>query len=177
MRAIGMSRLPEGVGKLIAIDPGNELSAFVVFGSGGLLRHGKLSNYDMLGTLAVEYSSTNENSDAVLAIEMIASYGMAVGREVFETCVWIGRFIQAWPGSHELVFRRDVKLHLCGDSRAKDPNVRQALIDRYGPGKDKAIGTKKFPGPLYGFAADMWSALAVAVTATETTLAKTAEAF
>jgi len=48
--------------------------------------------------------------------------------------------------------------------RAKDANIRQALIDRYGPGKDKAIGQKKTPGPLYGFKSHEWAALAVAVT-------------
>ena len=31
-------------------------------------------------------------------------------------------------------------------------------------GKDKAIGSKREPGPLYGFKADLWSALALAVT-------------
>lgn len=169
--------LPDGVGRLVAVDPGNEESAFVVFDHTRMLRHGKVPNHQMLEQLEAEYRGTDENSDAHLAIEMIASYGMAVGREVFETCVWIGRFIQAWPGPQSLVFRRDVKLHLCGDSRAKDPNVRQALIDRYGPGKDKAIGTKKAPGPLYGVAADVWSALAVAVTTLDTTLAEKVEAF
>jgi hypothetical protein len=66
-------------------------------------------------------------------------------------------------GRAELVFRRDVKLHLCGSARAKDPNIRQALLDRFGP-----VGTKKAPGPLYGVKSHIWSALAVAVTASET---------
>ena len=37
--------------------------------------------------------------------------------------------------------RQEVKLHLCNSARAKDANIRQALIDRFG-GKDKAIGRK-----------------------------------
>jgi len=68
---------------------------------------------------------------------MIASYGMPVGREVFETCLWIGRFIECWCGPYTLVYRREVKSFLCADSRAKDSNVRQAVIDRYG-GKEAA---------------------------------------
>lgn len=99
-----------------------------------------------------------------LAIEMVASYGMAVGVEVFETCLWIGRFIQASGRPWHQVYRKDVKLHLCGFTTAKDANIRQALIDRFGPGKEKAVGYKKTPGPLYGITADLWQALAVGVT-------------
>lgn len=32
------------------------------------------------------------------------------------------------------------------------------------PGKEKAIGKKATPGPLYGVVGDEWAALAVAVT-------------
>jgi hypothetical protein len=39
-------------------------------------------------------------------------------------------------------------------------------MDRYG-GKAKAIGTKAAKGPLFGLKQDMWSALAVALTAEE----------
>ncbi len=58
--------------------------------------------------------------------------------------------------------RRAVKLALCGDSRAKDANIRQALIDRFGG--SAAVGRKAAPGPLYGISRDVWSALAIAVT-------------
>ena len=96
---------------------------------------------------------------------MVASYGMPVGAEVFETVFWIGRFYERHEnegGRVARVFRKDVKMHLCGQTKAKDSNIRQALIDRYGPGKEKAIGLKKTPGPLYGIKGDEWQALALA---------------
>lgn len=105
-----------------------------------------------------------------LAIEMIACYGMPVGAETFQTCLWIGRFLQIWEqagGQTRLCYRRDIKLHLCGSARAKDGNIRQALLDRFG-GRDMAQGKKKYPGPLYGISGHLWSALAVAVYAMET---------
>lgn len=154
---------------LLAIDPGNEQSAYVIYDAFERMPHEfqKVSNAELLDRIEMSRKSATrwKNIDSV-AIEMIASYGMPVGREVFDTCVWIGRFIQAWGGDVELVYRKDVKLHLCGQPRAKDGNIRQALIDLWG-GKDKAIGRKATPGPLYGFSADEWAALAVAVTHSE----------
>jgi hypothetical protein len=107
----------------------------------------------------------------ICGIEMVASYGMAVGRETFETVYWIGRFAERWDRHHVMqttrLYRRQdgdegipaIVLHLCHDSRAKDANIRQALRDRFGP-----KGTKKHPGILYGIKDHAWSALAVAVT-------------
>jgi hypothetical protein len=100
---------------------------------------------------------------------MIASYGMPVGAEVFDTCVWIGRFVEAWCFTEytSLVYRKDVKLHMCNSPRANDATIRQAVIDRFG-GKEKAIGNKKQPGPLRGVSGDVWQALALAITWSET---------
>jgi hypothetical protein len=61
-----------------------------------------------------------------------------------------------------------VKLHLCGTNKAKDANVRQALLDmfpRTGGGAVPQVGTKKEPGPLYGISTHAWPALGVAITA------------
>ena len=63
------------------------------------------------------------------------------------------------PERCERIKRLEVKLWLCHDSKAKDANIRQALIDRFGP-----VGTKNNPAPMFGMAGDMWAALAVAVT-------------
>lgn len=97
-----------------------------------------------------------------LVIEMIASYGMPVGKEVFDTCVWIGKFEElafSRQVSTKYIYRKDEKMNLCHSMKAKDSNIRQALIDRFGE-----VGTKKNPGWFYGFKADVWSAYAVGVT-------------
>jgi hypothetical protein len=99
-----------------------------------------------------------------LVCEMTESRGMPVGKDVHETTYWIGRFVEAsrkLPSTR--LYRREVKMHLCGNTRAKDSNIRQALIDRWG-GKEKAIGKKASPGPLYGISKDVWQALGLAVT-------------
>lgn len=143
---------------VIAIDPGSEESAIAYLGPNGFPKgFRKAENRHILAKIA---GATGWS----LAVEMIASYGMPVGKEVFDTCVWIGRFVQSYGGPFTLVYRRDVKMHLCGNNTAKDSNIRQALIDKFGPGRVAAIGTKKSPGPLYGVSKDIWSALAVGVT-------------
>lgn len=141
--------------RILAIDPGTTESGYCLFDGGRVFESGVLSNIDML-TRVQQWPASH------LAIEMIASYGMPVGREVFETVRWIGRFQQAWrdPEAVRFVYRQDVKLHLCKTPRAKDANVRQALIDLLGP-----QGTKKEPGPTYGIKSHAWAALGVAVTA------------
>jgi hypothetical protein len=146
---------------VIAIDPGPENSAYVV------MQDGNIEGFDIVPTLELVDMLKHGYPGQLAVIEMIASYGMPVGSEVFETCVMIGRMIEAVRRNHELIYRKDVKMHLCGSNRATDAHIRQRLIDIYGPGKDKAIGKKASPGPLYGVKKDIWAALAVAVTWTQ----------
>jgi hypothetical protein len=142
---------------IFAIDPGNEKSAFVEWDGEQIHRAATVGNSDLINLI---YGSIS--SHGPMAIEMIAGYGMPVGKEVFETVYWIGRFCEAWKERVDRVFRKDVKLHLCGSTRAKDSNIIQALKDRFG---DKP--TKKNPNPVYGefkLKKDEWQAFALAVT-------------
>ena len=140
---------------IFAIDPGTVESGLCMFETTRLMiKCGIKPNAAILE--AIKAADVD-----LLAIEMFSSFGMPVGKEVFETVLWIGRFKQAWrePDAVRLVYRRDVKLWLCNNTRAKDANIRQALIDKLGP-----QGTKKEPGPTYGIKSHGWAALAVAVT-------------
>ena len=144
--------------QILAIDPGTYESAILRYNDGKIVEAGIHSNEECLRYLL----DVEDLCD--VAIEMIACYGMPTGKETFETCVWIGRFIQVLvPLPTTLVYRRDIKVYLCGSMKAKDGNVRQALIDKLGP-----VGTKKKPGPCYGMHTHLWAALAVAVFAAET---------
>lgn len=142
---------------ILAIDPGNVESAYVLMDKQYKpIQIGKIKNGDLIDIV--------KNTDAdYVVIEMIASYGMAVGESVFETCVWIGRFYEAARLSDckaiDRIYRKDVKMNLCQSMRAKDSNIRQALIDRFGE-----VGTKKNPGWFYGFKSDIWQAYAVGTT-------------
>lgn len=79
----------------------------------------------------------------LIVIEMIASYGMPVGESVFQTCVWIGRFVELgifYEKPTTYIYRKDEKMNICHSMKAKDSNIRQALIDRFG-----VVGTKNKP--------------------------------
>ena len=157
---------------LLAIDPGSVESGYVlVFVQDGeiisVLKKGKISNKELLANI-LDHFYYDE-----IVIEMIASYGMPVGKEVFETCLWTGRFIQAdslrWGGgvidNVHRIYRKDEKLEICGSVKAKDSNIRQALVDIYAPGQENyGKGTKSNPGFFYGFKKDIWQAFAVAHT-------------
>lgn len=155
--------------RILAIDPGTNQSAWVLYDyvTREILEHSIAPNETVLKEDLPLITAGH------IAVEMIACYGMPVGKEVFVTCVWIGRFIQMWDSAWGLVYRKDVKMHLCGNTTAKDGNIRQALIDLFpatgldGRGVPSAIGTKKHPGPLYGIRKDEWAALGVAVTYAE----------
>lgn len=149
---------------IFAVDPGNERTAWVLLDeTAGLrpLQMGLDENDIVLDFLR------QLPADTKLAIEMVANYGMAVGRTVFETVFWIGRFYEAAGHlqTRERIFRMEEKLNLCHNSRAKDSNIRQALIDRFGD-----VGTKKDPGWFYGVKKDIWAAIAVGVTYADTRL-------
>lgn len=153
--------------RLLAIDPGTTESGWVLLWDGNNVADaGVMDNVDLRNYMPDMISAGLCDQ---MAIEMVASYGMAVGKEVFRTVWWAGRFADAWlsaTGNLPVeIYRQDVKLHLCKNPRAKDANIRQALIDLIGP-----QGTKKAPGPTYRVKSHAWAALGVAATA----MAKTA---
>jgi hypothetical protein len=151
---------PGAAPRVLAIDPGSEQSAWVDLQGGRPVAFGIEENATLLIILRL---IAPPDGRGVIVIESIESYGMPVGREVFDTVHWSGRFTEAaHPTPVVQVPRREVKLALCHDTRAKDANVRQALLDRFG-GKVAAVGNKANPGPLYGISRDVWQALAVGV--------------
>jgi len=151
--------------RILAIDPGNTESGYAVIDVATCRpwRVGKVSNDDLRATITNGSLLVGVNQ---VSIEMVASYGMAVGASVFETCVWIGRFFEVvyQDFNTDLVYRRDVKLHHCHSAKAKDANISQALIDRFASGvPNHGKGSKAAPGWFYGFKADIWQAYALAV--------------
>lgn len=146
--------------RIIGVDPGTERSAFLILQDGQPVTWEILPNYSLLPILRGEQPRGSR-----LAIEWVSFYGKEIhaGSETFDTCRWTGRFEEAWGNSATctLIARRVVRAELCGTMKAGDKEVRAVLIDRYG-GKEKAIGKKAAPGPLFGVASHVWSSLAVA---------------
>lgn len=147
---------------ILAIDPGPVESAYVVLNSElRPIEFGKWENESLKeGMLDI----INNRGVKYIAIECIASYGMAVGQTVFDTCIWIGRFTERAHRHIDIksvsyIYRKDEKMNLCHSMKAKDGNIRMALIDRFG-----VVGTKKEKGWFYGVSKDVWAAIAVGIT-------------
>lgn len=155
--------------KILAIDPGTTDSAYVLMNDDYTIKNRnfyKFKNELVLKTIK-DIGGIYDDGMTVV-IEMVASYGMGVGQEVFDTCVWVGRFTQAAIDAGcpvHYVFRMEEKMTLCHNSKARDSNIRQALIDRFARfDKKNGKGTKKNQDVFYGFSKDIWAAYAVGVT-------------
>lgn len=144
---------------IFAIDPGPMQSAFVRWDGARIVERSIWSNADLLSRLGGGFNDAD-----VLIVEMVENYGKPAGKDLFETAVMVGAFMNAGAGmvGRFRVLRRTVKYWHCRTMKAGDAEIRAALIGKLGE-----PGTKDKPGATYGVARDMWAALALAVYWTE----------
>ena len=75
---------------VLAIDPGSEQSAWVLWDGVEQRGHGKDDNE----SLRLRLSNGGFEADEIV-IERVGNYGMVSGLHIFETCYWTGRFTEA----------------------------------------------------------------------------------
>lgn len=139
---------------VIAIDPGTVQSAICI------LVNRKIDYCSIVPNTEIEFILGTNSIVKNIGCEIVECFGMPVGREIFETCYLIGEIrhhCKIEKKTFYPVARREIKMHFCNSMKAKDANIRQAMIDTWG-----AQGTIKNKGATYGLKADMWSALAIA---------------
>ena len=117
--------------KILAIDVGTTESGYAIMRFDKddieLLSFGKIANEALMQII-------KNNDYDQLVYEQFQSFGMAVGESTIESILWNGRLIQAAIDRGipvDRIYRKEEKLCLCNTLRAKDANIRQALIDRY----------------------------------------------
>lgn len=148
--------------KVLAIDAGNIQSCYVLFCTEEkkVIKKGLVENEAFLKEiLTLKFDE--------VAIEKIVSMGMAVGDTTFETVFQNARIYQILLDKLNIKAnfypRYDIKMHLCMTTRAKDGNIRAALVNKFGE-----PSTKKNPHNTYSelddgvyFGTHFWAALAV----------------
>lgn len=176
--------------RVLGVDPGTRMSGMLLYDTDTeeVLHSEEVDNKDLLDALrSAKLCGVFDTGDIELAIEDIEGMGLMVGKDVFETCIWIGRFIEAWEYNHggseaHRISRGDEKIVICGCKTVINPQtgkrkavsdsmIRKAVIEKFpasGGGKTPQVGTKKLPGPLYGVKGHCWSALAIVITYLET---------
>ena len=143
--------------EILSLDVGTEESAYCLIDSSNYkpLKFGKIDNNELLEIVKTE------NYDKMI-YEEFQCYGMPIGVSTITSITWNGRYIQSALDRNkpvEYIYRKEEKINLCGSMKAKDSNIRQALIDRFGE-----VGTKNNQGFFYGFKKDIWAAFAVGCT-------------
>jgi len=155
---------------VLGIDPGYGRSAYCTVDVHTFrpLKFGILDN-ELFLTMLQETHALDCN---IVAFEKIESYGIAVGRDVFYTCVWVGRLLQMVVQCNVpciyYVPRMDAKIHICRSASATDANIHRALINRFAT-KDLKYGKggRHDRDFFYGIKDHMWSAYAIGLTVAE----------
>lgn len=150
------------ISKILAIDPANKQTAYVIFDKETF----EIYDKDLVPNDEFIQVMLEGNYDEV-ALEIIVNMGMA-GKTVFRTAEYVGIYSYlANKMNKELyrISRPQVKKHFKVKRSTKkqkqpsaDSQIRTSLINRFGE-----VGTKKNQGYFYGFKADIWQAMAVGV--------------
>ena len=160
--------------KVLAIHPGNVESAYALIDSKNYepLEIDKIENNLLLEKIDYLYDKRNINNNLMDVVIEIGS-----DKNTLETVFWIGRFyerslqnilVDEEGNKYEKVnriYHKDIKMNLCGKTKANNSTITQALIDRFAynvPNLGK--GYKSTPGFFYGFRDDIWKSYAVGVT-------------
>ena len=150
---------------ILAIDPGTTRSGLVVVERGLVEVAAKVDNEIALN-YARSYSNGSALETSIVCIERFEARGMPMSDDSVETVLFTGQLIEAVTCTKfaqlALLKRSKIKIALCGTARAKDANVRAALIDIWGD----SIRKRKKDGTLsenqFTIVSDAWAALAVA---------------
>lgn len=132
--------------KLLAIDPGNTLSGYVILEPSvpssankfEITEHGNITNFELLQLITADLEDVT-----VGLIEMIQSYGKPVGDSVFNTCRWIGKFElrmldNDWKTA--LILRKSIINFHLSSAAVKNPDslIRKKMIEKY-PQESKGV--------------------------------------
>lgn len=157
--------LLENIEQVIAIDPGDQESAAVWLDVATFKPNEFFEGHNVKLRERLQGGSS-AYPRSILVLEYTPPYTMQmasrggkpgrpfVPRQVVDTAIELGRFVECWAGQgerFELFSRTDVKKQLLGRATGNDTEVRAAVVDRYGGDMKAAKGTKAAPGPLYGF--------------------------
>lgn len=149
---------------ILALDVGTTQSGYCFMNTDTYepLEFGKMDNEQLLEDVVID------GMYDILVYEEFQSFGMAVGKSTITSITWNGRYIQAaWERKIPVyaIYRMEEKVNLCGTTKAKDSNLRQAMIDRFAKFDFKnGKGTKGKRDWFYGFSKDAWSAAIIGVT-------------
>ena len=139
---------------VLSIDPGTTMSGYSLVGPAyEVIDAGKVDSGD-IGQLI------RSINPSVVCVESMQSYGASVGREIFETCFWIGEYRHVCRQCgipFHLYPRPEYARAIAGVQKVTDSVLRQALLLRFG---SDAKG-----GPLFKLKgdSDRRSAFALAV--------------
>lgn len=114
---------------ILGIDPGTTETAYCLIDKNyKILMADKINNEEFINLC---FTSPNIQ----IACESLQSYGMPVGREVFETAYIIGRIIQKANDNnipYTLYPRPEYAKSICGVKKVTDAVLKQALEMRFG---------------------------------------------
>ncbi len=172
---------------LLAIDPGTTNSAYSVLTD----RYEIVSSADTENDAVLKLVIDGEYDDLViegmqprlLNMQSTATKSarpQMIGSETYETCIWIGRFIQAAKHRGKpvhMVYRSEERSAIIPSKKNRlpplpastgksiDSQIRAGLIARFAKhDKRNGKGTAKNRDTFYGFQGDMWASFAVGVT-------------